>query len=184
MSITTSDTAPRVWAACLCCYNSGRLIGRWVDCIDVADITMTMLHEGADGPYVGCEEVWCLDLDCLPVDHEMDLLEAAQWGRVFTEVGGEHWPALCAWVRSAAYVAEDNGEIPCVSDFEERYCGLWDSFREYAEQLADDIGLTNGWPEEAQRYFDWNAWTCDLQLEYTVVNAPAPAYGVFIFRDL
>lgn len=40
----------------------------------------------------------------------------------------------------------------------------------------------DGWPEEAQRYFNWEAWTRDLEYEYTVTNAPDG--GVFIYRSL
>lgn len=28
-----------------------------------------------------------------------------------------------AWVESGDYVAEGNSDLPCVSDFMERYCG-------------------------------------------------------------
>lgn len=144
----STDQIPRVWPACLNCYNSGSLVGCWVDSTDAENVTLAQLHESAGGPYADCEQIWCLDTDCLPVDREMDLLEAAQWGRAFIEVGLGHWPALCAWGRSGAYVAEGVGEIPTVSDFEERYCGRWEDFREYAENLGDDTGLTMGWPQE------------------------------------
>lgn len=73
---------------------------------------------------------------------------------------------------------------PSLRDFEERYAGHWESFREYAEDLADEVGLMQGWPEEAMRYFDWSSWTADLAHDYTVVDAPPPEYGVFVFRNL
>ena len=79
---------------------------------------------------------------------------------------------------SGDYVEEDDG-LPSVSDFEERYCGEWGSFREYAEQLADDIGLLNDVREEIARYFDWDAWARDLMFDYTTEDAPA---GVYVFR--
>ena len=61
----------------------------------------------------------------------------------------------------------------------------WESFREYAEQLADDTGMMTDWPEEAARYFDWASWTRDLAFDFTVVDAPAvEGYGVYVFRDL
>ena len=30
---------PRVWVGCLGCYNAGRLVGRWVDAEDAADLS-------------------------------------------------------------------------------------------------------------------------------------------------
>ena len=91
-------------------------------------------------------------------------------------------PALCAWVESGDYVAEGTGDLPSISDFEERYQGHWDDFREYAENLADDIGLLDGVPEEIARYFDWQAWTRDLAMDYSTYAAPEG--GVFVFRVL
>ena len=109
MSAAT-EAVPRVWLACLHCYNDGRLVGQWVDCTDADSATLEGLHETTGGPDARCEEIWCLDVDALPVDREMDLLEAAEWGRVYSEVGSDQWPALSAWVRSGSYVAEGRGE--------------------------------------------------------------------------
>ena len=68
---TVTDTTPHVWPACLACYNNGRLVGQWVDCTDAEDVTLEQLHEGAGGPYAGCEEIRCLDHENLPVSGEM-----------------------------------------------------------------------------------------------------------------
>lgn len=114
----------------------------------------------------------------------MGLVEAAEWGWLYTEVGSEHWPALCAWVCSGAYVAEGRRDLPSVSDFEERYCGRWEDFREYAENWATETGMTDRWPDDAVRYINWDAWIRDMTMDHTVVNAPAPHFGVFVFRDL
>lgn len=181
MTVTITDTTPRVWPACLNCHNNGRLVGQWVDCADAANVTLAALHEGAGGPSVGCEEIWCLDHENLPVSGEMSLAAAARWGECYQKVGPDLWPAVCAWVSSGCYTAEGTWDIPNLSDFEEAYQGQWDTFREYAEQLADDIRLTDGWPDEAQRYFNWDAWTRDQRFDYTVADAPDG--GVFVFRN-
>ena len=155
----TTDTTPRVWIGCLSCYN-----------------------EGLGFDYAECDELRVFGHENIPVRGELDPLAAAEWGRVYTEVGPEHWPALCAWVESGDYVAEGTGDLPSISDFEERYCGAWDSFREYAENLADDIGLLADVPEEITRYFDWSAWTRDLAFDYSTYDDPEG--GVFVFRVL
>lgn len=90
------------------------------------------------------------------------------------------WPALLAWVETGCYVVGGDN-LPSASDFEERYCGCWESFTDYAAQLAEDIDLIDGWYEEAQRYFNWEAWTHDLKFDYTVADAPDG--GVFIYRS-
>lgn len=69
-----------------------------------------------------------------------------------------------------------------MSDFEERYCGTWPSFRDYAENLADDIALLDGMPDETTRYFDWQAWTSDLAFGYAICDARVG--GVHVFRTI
>ncbi len=51
-----------------------------------------------------------------------------------------------------------------------------------AEDWADQTGLTAGWPEEAQRYFNWDSWTRDQRHDYTVVDADGGE--VHVFRSL
>ena len=85
-------------------------------------------------------------------------------------------------MESGDYVAEGTGldALPSISDFEERYQGTWESFDDYAENLADDIGLLADVPEEIAQYFDWSAWTRDLAFDYRVYDDPEG--GVFVFR--
>ena len=103
------------------------------------------------------------------------------WIGCLAEVDEHLRPALCAWVESGDYVAEGTGDLPSISDFEERYCGAWESFEDYAEQLADDIGLLADVPV-TPRSFDWQAWTRDLAFAHSTYDDPEG--GVFVFRDL
>ena len=104
------------------------------------------------------------------------------WVGCLAEVDEHLRPALYAWVESGDYIAEGNTDLPSISDFEERYQGAWENFREYAEQLADDIGLLADVPEEIVRYFDWYAWTRDLAFDYSTYDDSEG--GVFVFRNL
>ena len=140
-----------------------------------ADEVATYDIHGAHSRADSHDKLWVFDHENIPVRGELDPLTAAEWGRVYTEVGPEHWPALCAWVESGDYVAEGTGDLPSISDFEERYQGHWDTFAEYAENLADV-------PEEIARYFDWSAWTRDLAFDYSTYDDPEG--GVFVFRVL
>ena len=155
-----------------------------VHAVGADEVTLADVHKGSGRRWTACGKLWCLDHEYLPVWGEMVPLEAAQWGRVFEEVGAEQWPALCAWVESGSHVVEGDGPIPSISDFEERYAGQWDSFQEYAEDLADQVGLTGGWPKTAQRYFDCTGWARDLAYDHVVCEAPGPEYGVYVFRSL
>lgn len=179
MTTTTgTDTTRRVWIDCLTCYAEGRLVGDWHDASDADDVTTVDVH----GQSSSHDELWCFDIENIPVRREMSPHEAAEWGRVFDEVDSQQREALYAWVASGDYVSEGTGELPVVSDFGERYSGQWGSFDDYARQLADEIGLLNNVPEEIARYFDWQAWTRDLAFDYTTSDAPGG--GVYVFHSL
>lgn len=54
---------------------------------------------------------------------------------------------------------------------------------DYAETHAEEFGLVpEDAPEELVRYFNWVAWTRDLEHDYTVVRADA--ISVYVFRNL
>lgn len=175
-------TTPRVWIGCESHYAECRLVGEWFDAKTADEVTVADVHLGSGLDHSQCEELWVMDHENMPVSGEMDPLTAAEWGRCIDSVDEHLRPALLAWVRSGSYVAEGTGDLPSLPDFEERYCGEWDSFREYAEQLGEDIGLLAGVPEEVARYFAWDRWTSDLAFDYTVVDTEHS--GVFVFRDL
>ncbi|PCC45843.1 antirestriction protein ArdA [Brevibacterium aurantiacum] len=177
-----TDTTPRAWIGCLACYNAGRLVGEWFDAEDADDVTLADVHGGTDRVRTGCEELWVMDHENMPRRGEMSPHEASEWARVALSVPEHERPALCAWVASGDYTAEGDGDLPSVSDFEDRYVGRWPSFREYAENLADDIGLLAGAPEALVSYFNWEAWSRDLAFDYT--TEPAPGGDVYVFRVL
>lgn len=133
MTITTpaTDTTSRVWVGCLACYNEGRLIGDWFDA-DTADEVTTYDVHGAHSRADSHDELWCFDHENIPVKGELDPMTAAAWGRCLAEVDEHLRPALIAWIESGDYVTEGTGDLPSLSDFEERYQGNWDSFDDYA----------------------------------------------------
>ncbi len=109
---------------------------------------------------------------------EMSPSSAAPWGELFEEVGETQWDALLAWAESGCYVA-DSDDLPCVSDFEDRYYGCWDSEQDYAAHLAEEMGVWDEVPEHLHSYFDIDAWWRDERFDYTICDAPDG--GVYIF---
>lgn len=177
----TTDTTPRAWIGCMHCYNDGRLIGEWFDAAGADEVTLADVHGGAGRVRAGCEELWVTDHENIPARGEMSPYDASEWAQAILAVPEHARAALGAWVESGDYIIEGLGDIPSVSDFEERYAGCWDSFREYAENLAEDIGLLDGAPEEVARYFDWTAWTRDLAMDFTTARTDG---GVYVFRNM
>lgn len=176
----TIDTTPRVWIGCLQCYNEGNFVGDWYSASEADKITTSKVHERVINPGTH-EELWCLDHENLPITGECSPYEAAELARAIEQVPEGELPALNAWVLSGDYI-EDGDGLPSISDFEERYCGEWSSFREYAEQLAEDTGLLTNVPEAVGRYFHWEAWSHDLAFDYVVLDASS--HCVHVFRSL
>lgn len=174
---TTTDTTPRAWIGCLACYNEGRLVGDWYNAIDADDVTPETIH----GRATSHEELWCFDIENMLTRSEMSPHEATRQAEVIESVDEHQRAAFHAWVASGDYV-EDGDGLPSVSDFEERYCGEWESFDDYARELADDTGLLADVPEGIANYFDWDAWTRDLRFDYSTYGNPEG--GVFVFRSL
>lgn len=171
---------PAVWIGCLACYNDGRLVGEWFPSLGADEVTLADVHRAAGGPRAGCEELWVFDHEHLPVSGELDPVTAAAWGELYDDLGDALWPGLCAWVETGSYVTGGDG-MPSYAHFEDAYAGIWQSFDEYADDLAEQLDLMDGWPEEARRYFDRARWVRDVRQDHTVV---AFAGGVHVFRDL
>lgn len=94
--MATMTETPRVWVGCLACYNSGALVGEWVDAVDAAEFVPCQR--------TGHEEWWCLDTDNMPVDGEMSPADATRYAEAAAEID-----APMAAVR--AYVANVGAQM-------------------------------------------------------------------------
>lgn len=178
-----STTAiPSVWVGCVSCYASSRLIGQWFTATEIADVTLDDVHDGTDGPWPECEELDIFDSENLPSNANLTLDGVAAWGDAYAElVDADNtalWPAYVALANDWHAADPDNCTV---EQFTDQYQGCFASFDEFASDLADDIGLTDGWPETAVCYFDERAWARDLKCDYTVIDAPDG--GVFVYRN-
>lgn len=181
MTANESDTM-RAWVGCLACYNEGRLVGVWVDAVDAAECVP------CERP--GHEEWWVFDHEGLPVAGECSPAEATRWAETMAACAEGTGAPLDA-VR--AYLDNFHGFEDALDDFEEAWCGEWDSERQYAEEYAEECGYLSTPAEHAHHwggqavpnplldYVDWDAWARDL---FSSGYWPArnPAGGVFVFR--
>jgi len=79
-TLTETDYTPRAWVGCLGCYNSGRLIGEWLDADGLEDPdTLAAICTRPDH-----DELWCMDLDNIP-GGECSPAEAASLARAITD---------------------------------------------------------------------------------------------------
>jgi antirestriction protein len=94
----------------------------------------------------------------------------------WTMCADTYYGALEAWVNnSPTYYKWEEWEN-WISDFEEAYCGEWNSEQEFADNMADET-ITPDLPEMGQLYFDYDKFARDLFLgDYWSSNG-------YIFRN-
>ncbi|MFC4785362.1 antirestriction protein ArdA [Nocardioides sp. MAHUQ-72] len=177
---TTTTAEPAVWIGCLECYNSGRLVGDWRPALEAGDITPDTIH-GRDVAPGTHEELWVMDHEGLPIKGECSPTFAQRAAECLEEVDEWLRSAFLAWWASGDFVAAGD-DLPCPSDFFDRYAGEWGSFSEYAEDLFTDCGYADEIPDHLAAYFDMDAWVRDLRFDYS--TEPAPNGGVYVFRSL
>jgi len=174
-------------------------VGDWFDAIDCPTdmegddgwnkryAEATRVHVGY-GHFTGVEapheELWVMDHEGFQglLTGECSPMEAQALAEILERVPEHQRGAFGAYVADHVgldYASRDWDST--LSDFEEAYAGEWDSEREFAENLADDIGLLTDAPEALALYFNWDAWTCDIFLgDYS--TSPAPFGGVWVFN--
>lgn len=175
----TDTITPKAFASCIACYTQGALAAQWYDAVDVDDLTPADVHGGPTDH----EEIWISDTEHLPVfpgAGEMTPAVAAQWGQVIESITPMWREAYIAWIEDQ-WIKEP-GDAPSDRVFCcEILAGHYESFREFAEQIAGDIDLLHGVPEEVARYFDWDRYAADLEMDYTIIDTPD--YNVWIYNN-
>lgn len=175
---TPTHIPPRIYVASLSDYNAGRLHGVWIDADqDPDDINTTIQRMLAASPDPYAEE-WAIH------DHEgfsgLRLSEYTDLETVTRIAGGieEHGDGFTGWLD----VAGDTDEDTC-ERFGEAYLGRWESMTAFAEQFAEDLGLTIDLvPEWARPYVtvDIDALARDLDIE--LATAPAEEGGIHVYQ--
>jgi antirestriction protein len=164
--------------ASLADYNAGRLHGRWIE----AEQEPEGIWEDITGVLVESSEPiaeeWAIH------DHEgFGPLRLSEWESIDTisRLGrgiAEHGQAYAHW---AACIGMDNEDG--LGQFEEHYLGHWPTLTDYAEQLADDLGLEHALDqldESIRRYvrIDYDALAADLAVDCYLSEGDG---GVYVF---
>lgn len=165
----------RVWVGCLAHYNSGELIGEWVD--GAAAPGWRCPKYNPNDIYVTCEETWIFDHEIPGVRGEMDPNTAAEWAEALAEVDDDQtqaWRAFMGW-------ADTEEPAKMVTRFRESYRGEWDSERAYAmhvfeefygEMVDEEMEISYSGrkvkriPEIFTQYFDWDSYADEMFQHY------------------
>ena len=169
--MTTTQTTPRIYVACLAAYNSGFLHGSWID----ANQDTEAIHEQikdmlAQSPIANAEE-WAIHdyegFEGLRLSEYEDIARVAELAKLVQEHGE-------AWALYAQYVGID---YATEESFKEAYQGQWESEEEFAENLAED---TMEIPEHLQYYIDYEKIARDLFIN-DYFSAKGDDYKVYVF---
>lgn len=154
---------PRVYLACLASYNTGILHGRWVELDGSEDFRESLLEMLASSPIDDAEE-WAVH------DHEdcghlgefpgLDRLEAVEATFKRAEAEGLDWELLCAFCDHAGHELEPDS----VALFQDSFSGSGFSLVDWCRQFFEDTGEIGRIPEHLRRYFDYQAYARDLEI--------------------
>lgn len=198
--MTTTTVTPKVWIGCLASYNAGRLIGEWTEASDldtmlecqkrVAAQAVAAAKDAGEWPvyFTEPEEFFLADNEGFggyigeytPLDRVAALAEAI-------EERGEAFLAFLAVTDQVE--GEDVADL--VERFQERFCGEFDSLKDYAYDYVENCGwggfeaqveVPSGPFGETERRsitdlpLDWDQIRRELEMDFTEENG-------YVFRN-
>jgi len=160
LALKDTDT-PSAWIGCLGCYNSGRLIGKWIPGTECGDLHAAGLTDSAGR----CNR--CGAAECLALDHEnfLGLLdggepnpqECYEMALKLDDVAEYERDILKAWL--------SNGMEFDLDTMRECYIGEFTTDEDMAQEFINSTGLLDGAPDYLSRYFDLSAYARDMMYD-------------------
>ncbi|WP_448325285.1 antirestriction protein ArdA [Corynebacterium sp. 20_84] len=95
-------------------------------------------------------------------------MDAAPWGKAYVELGDDsQWLACMRW----CYDVLDAAEPPEIARFKAACQGKYGSFADYGWGQYRELKPTAGMTEGQERYFNYEQWLKDLEMDYHVLPA-------------
>jgi antirestriction protein len=154
-------------------YNSGSIAGKWLDLEDYSDkeeflAACAELHKDESDPELMFQDWEDIPNGMISESHISD--DVWEW----LELDEEDRELL------AAYRDCTSNDTATIEDARDAFQGVHDTERDFAQQLAEDIGAIKedaSWPYSC---IDWEQATRELMMDYSSVRRDA---GLYIFRD-
>jgi len=171
-----NDDTPRVYVACLGCYNEGRLHGKWMDADELdSEWLHGDLHEDGSHPMTRCKKLyhdeWAIhDSEYIDCSEHPDIPKLITVMQLFEE----HGEGFREWYNYCGDQYDDPEEA-----WQDRYQGEYDSEKAFAEEWAEMCGylddITDGRGRKIHnpliRYIDFEwYWNADLRHHFTFSN--------------
>lgn len=198
----------RIYVACLASYNSGILHGRWIEATADADEMQeeisTMLRAspcpnvkvdcvecmgtGESFPGVVCRE--CGGRGAVDSAEEWAIHDTEGLPSVIGEFSGlEPVAEFAALAEDFDYIdvhelteiVADFGGVEAARDaLEDNFCGIYDSFRDYSDEHADEIiGARVSQDNILAQYFDYDAFARDLAMDMHTIDLKSGRVAIF-----
>jgi len=188
----------RFYAACLASYNSGILHGAWIDASADSDEMQDGINEMLRAS--PCPNVTVEDPETgqqVPSAEEWAIHDYEGFPSTFGEYEG--LAKIAEWVELAEYAEDQHnlepGDLAAIhaglngtvsntkEELETNFRGVYDSFKDYAEEVADETIQNytshSEIPQFFSNYFDYDAFAHDLKMETSTFDLANYRVAVF-----
>ena len=161
----------KIYVACLASYNMGYLHGAWIEPSDDLEELQEAIKQVLKTSPAPCAEEWAIhDYDDFPNMGEYPDLQAI-CDYVELVEGNEH-----GLQPDEIRAVLDNfcGSISCAKNaLDNNFCGVWDSFRDFTDDRADEELACHGVKDDhpLYRHFDWASYAEEMRHYYTALEA-------------
>lgn len=167
----------RIYVACLAAYNNGILHGRWIDATADADEMQEEINAMlAESPVEDAEEWAIHDTEGLPdtIGEFSGLEPVAEFAAL-----AEDFDYID--VHDLTKIVADFGSVEAARDaLEDGFCGIYDSFRDYADEHADEMIACHDQQDSIiARYFDYEAFARDLAMDMHTIDLKSGRVAIF-----
>lgn len=151
----TNNVEPRIYVACLCSYNEGRLHGEWLDVPTCHESLYEMIKkEVLETSTAQNNEEWAIhDYEGFgPFKlHEYENLEhVVKYSQILEDLSENEIEPFTIWCQETDIEKVEPHEI--VEEFRDQYRGEWDSEADYAENFFSESYDLN---DEISYYIDY-----------------------------
>ena len=164
-----TENNPRIYCGTYSQYNNGSIFGKWFDLTDYNSLeelykAFSKYHKKENDP-----EFMFQDWENIPdkligeswLDSEIyDYIEFINNTEIDSELFMKYW--------NDTYSSGELSEV--IENFKSNYLGCYDSFQDYADEIADnDLEGCNA-PQFCFSYFDYESHARDLKHDYHIIE--------------
>ena len=163
----------KIYVASLEAYNQGRMVGDWITPTDY--LSFEKFNNAIQVATGYADEVAVHDYEGIDLDNEYPDFEELYY---FCQAVEDSWVDDEVILAYAEYTGEElDNEL--IANAENNYIGTFDSFREYADDFADE--QLHNTDDFLKNYFDYESFARDIEYDHMVCDVSD--YNVAVFSN-